>query len=159
MNDVTIARALHVVSVVIWIGGVGFITTVLLPAVRSLKSPKERMELFDQIERRFAWQARISTAIVGLTGFYMLYRFDLWDRFRYGGYWWMGAMVAVWLLFTLMLFVAEPLVLHHWLLLQSRAKPETTFRLVERLHRFLLFISLITVVGAVAGSHGMTFFE
>jgi hypothetical protein len=34
MYDVTIARALHVVSVVIWIGGVGFVTTVLLPAVR-----------------------------------------------------------------------------------------------------------------------------
>ena len=76
MDDVTIARALHVVSVVLWIGGVAFVTTVLLPAVRRLKAPQERMQLFDQIEQRFAWQARVSTAIVGLTGFYMLYRFD-----------------------------------------------------------------------------------
>src|SRR5262249_55701785 len=39
------------------------------------KALQKRMQLFDQIEQRFAWQARVSTAIVGLTGFYMLYRF------------------------------------------------------------------------------------
>ena len=38
----------------------------------------------------------------------MLYRFDMWDRFRYGAYWWLDAMVGVWLVFTLMLFVFEP---------------------------------------------------
>jgi uncharacterized membrane protein len=27
MDDVTIARALHVLSVILWIGGVGFVTT------------------------------------------------------------------------------------------------------------------------------------
>jgi uncharacterized membrane protein len=112
MDDVTIARAFHIVFVVAWIGGVGFVTTVLLPAVRSLKLPTERMELFDQIERRFAWQARVSTIVVGLTGFYMLYRFDMWDRFQYGAYWWLYAMVGVWLVFTLMLFIFEPFILH-----------------------------------------------
>ena len=30
MDDVTIARALHVLSVILWIGGAGFVTTVLL---------------------------------------------------------------------------------------------------------------------------------
>jgi uncharacterized membrane protein len=69
MDDVTIARAFHIVFVVAWIGGVGFVTTVLLPAVRSLKLPVERIELFNQIERRFAWQTRVSTIVVGLTGF------------------------------------------------------------------------------------------
>jgi uncharacterized membrane protein len=157
MDDVAIARALHVVSVVLWIGGVGFVTMVLLPAVRRLEPPNEQMEFFDQIEQRFAWQARISTAIAGLTGFYMLYRIDLWGRFRYGAYWWMHAMVAVWLLFTLMLFVAEPLLLHDWLLARSRVNPEATFKIIEWLHRVLLLISLITVLGAVAGSHGLLF--
>jgi len=159
MDDFTIARAFHVVFVVLWIGGVAFVTTVLLPSIRNLKAPHERLALFDQIERRFAGQARISTAIVGLTGFYMVYRFDLWDRFRHGAYWWMDAMVLVWLIFTLMLFVAEPLVLHRWLLTQSRTRPAATFRLVEWLHRVLLFISLITVLGAVAGSHGLQLFQ
>jgi uncharacterized membrane protein len=159
MDDLTLARALHVVSIVVWIGGVAFVTTVLLPAIRRLKVPEERMTFFDQIERRFARQARISTAIVGLTGFYMIYRFELWDRFRHSAYWWMDAMVAVWLIFTLMLFLAEPFILHRWLLARSQVKPEATFRFVEWMHRFLLFISLMTVLGAVAGSHGLRLFE
>jgi hypothetical protein len=158
MNEVTIARAIHVLFVVLWIGGVAFVTTALLPAVRRLKAPHERMELFGQIERRFAAQARISTAIVGLTGFYMLYRFDMWDRFRHGGFWWVHAMVVVWLLFTAMLFILEPVFLHRWLLEQSALRPEIVFNRVEWLHRILLFISLVTVLGAVMGSHGLLLF-
>ena len=158
MNDVAIARALHIVFIVLWIGGVTFVTTVLLPAVRRLKAPHERMELFDHIERRFASQARISTIIVGVTGFYMLYRFDLWDRFQHAGYWWMHAMVIVWLIFSLMLFLAEPLFLHRWLTARAETKPEMTFRLVESLHWVLLVISLVTLLAAVAGSHGLLLF-
>jgi uncharacterized membrane protein len=117
------------------------------------------MQLFNQIEQRFAWQARISTTLVGLTGFYMLYRFDIWDRFRHAAYWWIDAMIAVWLLFTVMLFVVEPLVLHRRSVAQFKLKPEATFKAVERLHRTLLFISLVTVFGAVLGSHGLLLFE
>jgi len=87
MDDVTVVRALHVLSIVLWIGGVGFVTTVLLPGVRRLKAPHERIGLFDAVERRFAWQARIWTVLAGLTGLYMLARLDLWDRFRYAAYW------------------------------------------------------------------------
>lgn len=159
MDDVTIARALHVLSVVLWIGGVAFVTTVLLPAVRRLRAPNERLALFDAIERRFAWQARISTVLAGLTGLYMLSRLDLWDRLQYGTYWWMHAMVVVWVLFTVMLFVAEPLILHRWLLARAKVDPEATFRLVEWSHRILLILSLITVAGTVAGSHGLLLFE
>src|ERR1019366_1611885 len=153
MDEVTIARALHVLGVVLWIGGVGFVTTVLLPAVRRLKTPEERLALFNAVERRFAWQARITTLLTGLTGIYMLIRLDLWDRFGSIRYWWMDAMVLVWLLFTLMLFVAEPLFLHRWLITRAEAKPEATFRLVERFHWLLLVVSMVTILGAVAGSH------
>jgi uncharacterized membrane protein len=155
VDDVTIARALHVLAVVLWIGGVAFVTTVLLPAVRDLRAPAERLAIFATIERRFGGQARVTTALAGLTGFYMLVRLDLWDRFRSVAYWWMHAMVAVWLLFTLMLFVAEPLFLHRWLLARANAQPESTFRLVERLHQILLALSLITLIGAVLGSNGV----
>ena len=34
MDDFILARAVHVLSVLLWIGGVAFVTTVLLPAVR-----------------------------------------------------------------------------------------------------------------------------
>jgi uncharacterized membrane protein len=52
MDEVTLARTLHVVGVVLWIGGVGFVTTVLLPAVQRIADPARRVELFEAIERR-----------------------------------------------------------------------------------------------------------
>lgn len=153
-DDATIARALHVFGVVLWIGGVGFVTTVLLPSVRRMKDPAERVAFFEAVEGRFAWQARGTTLLVGLSGLYLVHAWELWDRFTQIGFWWMHAMVLVWAVFTSMLFVAEPLFLHRWFLERARARPEEAFRLIERMHWVLLTISLVTVLGAVAGSHG-----
>ncbi len=158
MDDLAVARAVHVLAVVLWIGGVGFVTTVLLPAVRRTREPGERFAFFDAVERRFAGQARVTTLLAGLSGFYMAARLDLWDRFESAAFWWMHAMVAVWALFTAMLFVAEPLFLHRRLEARAKAAPETTFALIERLHWLLLALALITVFGAVAGSHGFLLF-
>jgi uncharacterized membrane protein len=158
VDDVTIARALHVLAVVLWIGGVAFVTTVLLPAARS-HAPIDRVVFFENVERRFSDQARFMTALAGLTGFYMLVRLDLWDRFHSIAYWWMHAMVGVWLLFTVMLFVAEPLFLHQWLQTRAETRPESTFELIERLHQILLALSLVTLIGAVLGSHGLILIE
>ena len=132
-----------------------FVTTVLLPTVRDLSTPAERVIFFETVERRFGRQARVTTVLAGLSGFYMVVRLDLWNRFLSVEYWWMHAMVAVWLLFTLMLFVAEPLFLDRWLRARASSRPESTFALVERLHWILLVLSLITLIGVVLGSHGM----
>lgn len=154
MLDWTIARIVHVVGVVLWIGGVAMVTTVLLPATRRLKSAEERVEFFERIEAGFARQARWTTVLTGLSGLYLVYVLDAWERFRHLSYWWMHAMVLVWLLFTLMLFVFEPLWLHRWFETSARNRPERTFALVQRLHWGLLAASLVTVAGAVAGIHG-----
>ena len=154
MNEYALARALHVLGVVFWIGGVAMVTTVLLPAVRSFKSPEERVAFFEQVEGRFARQARWTTALVGITGFWLTWRFDLWWRFADAAYWWMHAMVAVWVIFTLMLFIIEPFFLRNHAAQHAVHDPVGMFRRVQRLHWFLLGISLITILGAVAGAHG-----
>ena len=56
MDDVTIARSLHVLAVVLWIGGVGFVTTVLLPALRRFPDPAQRTTMFGFVERHFSAQ-------------------------------------------------------------------------------------------------------
>ena len=68
MDDLAIARALHVLAVVIWIGGVAMATTIVLPAVRRGDLGSDRLGAFQAIERRFAWQARTAVIIAGLTG-------------------------------------------------------------------------------------------
>ena len=64
-------------------------------------------------------------------------------------------MVLTWLVFTVMLFIAEPLFLHRFLERRAASEPETTYRVVERLHWVLLTLSLLTVAGAAAGVAGV----
>ncbi len=154
MNDFVVARVLHVIGVVMWIGGVSMVTTVLLPAAKRLASPAERVAFFERVEHRFAAQARFTTLLAGASGFYMTWRLDLWGRFDEPEFWWMHAMVAVWVIFTLLLFVLEPLVLHRVFRARAAVDPEGTFALMQRFHWVLLTLSAVTIAGAVAGSHG-----
>lgn len=154
MDDITLARAFHVLAIVHWIGGVAMVTGVILPAVGRLADPSERLRTFEAIEGRFSRQARISTSAAGLTGFYMTWRLSAWDRFLDPTFWWMHAMVGIWAIFTFVLFVAEPLFLHRWFHERAAIDPDGTFRLVTRLHRLLLLLSLVTVAAAVLGAHG-----
>lgn len=154
MDDIAIARALHVLAVVIWIGGVSMATTVMLPAVRRGDLGENRLHAFDAIERRFVWQARVAVLVVGLSGLYMIWRLDLWDRFRSATFWWMHAMVCVWLLFAFFLFIAEPFILQRYFRRWAAAQPEAAFARLHRAHWALLVLSIVTILGAVAGSHG-----
>ncbi len=157
MDSYIIARVLHVLGVVLWIGGVAMVTTVLLPVSRSVDQQRERVVFFERVESRFAWQARFTTLLTGATGFWMLYLIDGWSRYQSSAFWWLHAMTAVWLVFTLVLFVLEPLVLHRWFLKKAEQEPEKTFAIVQAMHWVLLTLSLVTVAGAVAGSHGWVF--
>jgi len=113
-DDLLIARALHVLAVVHWIGGVGFVTLVVLPLARS-RSAVEALQMFEQVERGFAAQVRVSIPLAGAAGLWMTWRMDLWERFFDPHFWWMAAMAA------------------------------------------LLALAAVTVLGAVAGSHGFMF--
>jgi hypothetical protein len=99
-------------------------------------------------------QARVSTLVAGLSGLWMLWETDGWFQFADPGKAWLHLMVAVWALFTLVLFVAEPLVLHRWFHARAARDPEGTFALVQRLHRVLLTVSALAVAGGVLGAHG-----
>ena len=150
-----LARALHVVGVVLWIGGVAFVTTVLIPSLRKMKNADKRLELFEQLEGKFAFQARIVTLITGLTGFYMLNYMQAWERYQQLQFWWVHLMTLVWLIFTLVLFVLEPLLLHRRFKAMAAENSDRAFALLHRMHKVLLVLSLITVFGTVAGAHGL----
>ena len=154
MDEFVLARVIHVLGVVLWIGGVAFVTLVLLPGLKGIQPLNEWPQQFERLEGRFAWQARLTTVLTGGSGFYMLYVLDAWERYSDPGFWWLHAMSAIWLIFTLMLFVLEPLVLHKWFERRAQSQPEKTLALIQRLHWVLLTASLLTVAGAVAGVHG-----
>src|SRR4051794_10920682 len=82
MPDIVFARVAHVLAVVLWIGGVAMVTTILLPAIRRSYPAEQRFSVFREMEARFAWQARFTTLIVGISGFYMTWRLSARDRFQ-----------------------------------------------------------------------------
>ena len=151
MDDVTLARAVHVLSVVHWIGGMAFVTLVILPLARGASDP---LALFVAAERRFSAQVRLSVPLVGLSGFYMSDRLDAWPRFLDASQWWLGAMVLLWLLFMAILFVVEP-VIGGRLFEAAHVNPDAALGLVQRVHRLLLALSTVVTGAAVLGVHGL----
>lgn len=154
IDTLWLARALHVLGVVLWIGGVAFITTVILPAIINDFVAEQRLAEFERYERRFAIQAKISTLLVGVSGFYMVSALGLWPRYQQAHFWWMHAMLLLWTLFMALLFVIEPLFFHRFLKRLGQRDPALPLRVLQRSHRMLLAAGLATVAGAVAGSHG-----
>jgi uncharacterized membrane protein len=154
IDDLTLVRAIHVLALVHWIGGVAAVTTIVLPRARALSDTKHAILAFEDFERRFAQQVRWSILLVGLSGLYMLYRLDAWDRFREASFWWLHLMVAVWLVFAIMVYALEPLVIHrlfHRFALQNK---DRAFAMAMRLHAVALLVSAIAIVAGLLGAHG-----
>ncbi len=153
-----LARSFHIVGVVLWIGGVAFVTTVLIPSLKRIVDSDSRLELFERLESKFSFQAKIATLITGLSGLYMLFFMNAWSRYLELQFWWLHLMTFVWFIFTAVLFVFEPLFLHRWFHQKAKENSGRAFMLLHTMHIILLSISLIAVLGAVAGSHGFQFF-
>lgn len=143
MTTFNILLAIHVLSVVWWIGGVFTVATSLLPVFNRLPPP-ERIQRIRQFEGRFANQARIAVLVAGITGFWM---YTLVPG-AIAHAWWIGLMLLVWVLFAIMLFVAEPLRLPARTgLIQNPGK-------FLALHAVLLALALAAIFCGVIGARG-----
>jgi heme/copper-type cytochrome/quinol oxidase subunit 2 len=87
----------------------------------------------------------------------MLDVMNAWDRYQHLQYWWMHMMTFIWIVFTVVLFVLEPLILHRWFRDQATKDSENAFTWLHRLHEVLLALSMLAILGAVAGAHGFQF--
>jgi hypothetical protein len=60
----------------------------------------------------------------------------------------------VWVLFALMVYVLEPLVIHRLFRDFALRQKHRAFGLATRLHVIALFVSAVTIVVGVLGAHG-----
>jgi len=156
LNDIELARALHVLFVVHWIGGVAFVTLVALPLARASKDAAKGWALFEAIEQRFSAQVKWSIPLAGLSGLWMAWRLDLWAEFADPAFWWLDAMVLLWAVFMAAVFLVEPIA-HARLKAEAALDPGAVLRRLSRAHLVLLAAAIITILGAVAGSNGGLF--
>ena len=154
VDDLALARAIHILALVHWIGGVAVVATIILPRAAELPDAKDAVAAFEAFEKRFAQQARISISLVGLSGAYMLIKLDAWDRFQYASFWWMDLMVAVWVLFALMIYVLEPIVIHNLFHELALRQKKRAFALTTIFHVIALLVSAIAIGVGVLGAHG-----
>jgi len=154
IDDLGLARAIHVLGVVHWIGGLAAVTTIVLPRARRLPNATASIGAFEVFERRFARQARVSVAATGASGVYLLWRMGAWSRFESLSFWWLHLMVLVWLLFALMLFVLEPLGLDRLFRSYALREKDHAFTAALTLHGLALAVAAAAIGAGVLGAHG-----
>ena len=154
IDDLGFARAVHLLAIVHWIGGLAVVTTIILPHARSFPDAGDALRAFEAFERRFAQQVRISILLTGISGIYMLWKLAAWDRFKSLSFWWLDIMVALWILFALMLFVLEPLRTDRLLRFYLLRDKDRAFSVMTRLHWLALGAATLTIAAGSLGAHG-----
>jgi len=145
--------AVHVVAVVLWIGGVGFVTVVVFPMLMRMEDSLEAVLAFQRFEKKFSLHAKIYLWVTGVTGVLLLYltgKYHILFRAETLG---INVMMASWLFYFLVLTFEKRIFGR----LFGRAKEIDTkkvFRLLNAFHWMILGLSLLAVFVGVWQGHG-----
>ena len=71
----TLFKLIHLIAVLIWVGGMFFAYVVLRPAAVDVLQPPERLRLWDNVFRRFFNWVWGAVGAILATGLYMIYQF------------------------------------------------------------------------------------
>ncbi|MCG6551565.1 MAG: hypothetical protein L7F77_04505 [Candidatus Magnetominusculus sp. LBB02] len=144
--------AVHVVAVVVWIGGVVFVTTVVFPMIMRMEDSMEKVIFFQGTERRFAKIAKICVVIAGITGALLLQLEHRWSSlFSLDG---IGPtlMLLLWTMFVFMLlFEAE--VFNFLFSGSAQHDTKKIFRKLTVAHWVIMLVSLTVIAVGILANH------
>jgi len=66
-------KLMHMLAVVVWVGGMFFAYVVLRPSAAEILQPPERLRLWDKVFSRFFNWVWLAVFLVLVSGFYMIY--------------------------------------------------------------------------------------
>lgn len=149
---VPLLTALHVVTIVLWIGGVAFVTVIILPMLVTMEDSLEKVMLFQRVENKFARQARFYAWIAGVTGVILLYLTGEYKTlFSINGIG-VTVMLIVWLIYTFILTFEKRI--FKVLFSQKELDTAKIFRRLNIFHWFVLALSLAAIFIGVLSGHG-----
>jgi len=64
----TIVVVIHVLAAIVWLGGMFFISLVIVPALRNFEPPEKRIEILTATARRFRHVSWIAILVILITG-------------------------------------------------------------------------------------------
>jgi len=148
----------HLLAVIVWIGGLVFVTGIVLPMAIKTPDPLQKVLTFQRIEHRFAPLAKAYNIITGITGFVMVWQMGWYELYFTREGWALTFMTAIWLFWFVMLVGLEPIVIKKMLDKMARdgAKMDIDgiFRKVKTLHWFMVAISLAAAAAGALVAHG-----
>ena len=141
-----IALIIHVLSIVIWIGGVAFVTLVTFPMILRMEKSLEMVMVFQGVEHRFGKIAKVMVILAGLSGLYLLS-----VKGFSAGVW---IMIVLWVVYAALLFGLEKMIFKK---LFSRpgeqADMKTVFNMLQAFHWVVLGLSLSAIAAGIWAGH------
>ena len=148
-----LSAALHVIGVVIWIGGVAFVTIILLPMIHEMTDPMEKALLFQRVEHRFSKIVKVVIILVGVTGLLNLHQKGLYVILPTVEGIWLDLMIGVYLFYALLIFGLEQILFKKIFKDMKNLNADQIFYRMSAFHWVVLFLSLLAVGAGVIGTY------
>lgn len=142
-----VALIVHVISIVVWIGGVAFVTMITFPMIQRADNSFEQVMMFQGVEHRFSKVAKVMVVLAGLSGFYLIH-----EKGLHFGVW---VMIVLWSVYAALLFGLEKLIFSKLFKQTPDSKQDTkkVFAILQAFHWVVLALSLFAVAAGIWYSH------
>jgi uncharacterized membrane protein len=138
---------LHVLAVVIWIGGVAFVTAIVFPVLGRMEDSMAKVSFFMGFEKRFQFLAKIMVIIAGATGILLFFERGGFGSLTNTEALLLGYKFLVWVLYFALLFGAEKRLMAT--LISPNTPVEKAFGRLTLFHWVVLILSLLAVISGI----------
>ncbi len=141
-----IALTIHILSIVIWIGGVAFVTLVTFPMIRRMDKSLEMVMMFQGTEHRFGKIAKVMVILAGLSGLYLIY-----EKGTSFGVW---LMIVIWSFYAALLFGLEKMIFKKLFGQPSNVMDtKKVFNILQTFHWIVLGLSFLAIIAGIYAGH------
>ncbi len=142
-----IALIVHVISVVLWIGGVAFVTMITFPMIQRMEKSLDQVMMFQGIEHRFSKIAKVLVILTGLSGLYLIF-----EKGLSAGVW---VMIVLWAVYASLLFGLEKLIFSKLFAQKPGEQHDTkkVFTVLQTFHWFVLLLSCFAIAAGIWTAH------